>query len=140
MPFPDYFSQLDPQHIQEHQAARNTSPEDLLEPEPDDDNLYREASVKFMSKVLGILQFLKDSKTTDELLMRLDVLSAIFSLDPTSGDAFTDIASKHNRTRAAVSAQAQSFLRANNMPPTLGQKSKIASASYSKKRLEKLKQ
>lgn len=138
MPPSEYFSQLDPQHIQERQAARNTSPEDILEPEPDD-NLYREASVRFMSKVWGMLEFLKEAGTMSELEMRLDILCVIFPFPGMANLAFADVASKHNRTRAAVSAQAQAFLRANNLPPTMGQKSKEASHSYSTRRLEKLK-
>jgi hypothetical protein len=140
MPFPsaDSFPNLDPQYLEQHQAAKRWKPEDILEPEPNDANLYREVSIKFMAKMIGALEFLKKSKDTAEQNMRLDILAAIFSLRPHNDDAFSDIASKHNRTRAAVSAQAQSFLRANDLPPIFGQKSKAASAAYSRKRLERL--
>jgi hypothetical protein len=52
--------------------------------------------------------------------------------------SWDEIGKKHNRTRAAISAQVLNFQRANHLPPTLGQKSVAARISYSQTRKNKL--
>jgi hypothetical protein len=99
---------------------------------------YREAAKRFIASMIGCVQFLRDARDASELLMRLDIVSAIFVHPSVSGMSWDEIGKKHNRTRAAISAQVLNFQRANHLPPTLGQKSVAARISYSQTRKNKL--
>lgn len=111
--------------------------EDISEPEYLA-NEYREAAKRFIATTIGCIQFLRDARDSAELLMRLDIISAIFVHPSLREMSWDDIGKKHNRTRAAISAQVLNFQRANHLPPTLGQKSIAARTSYSQTRKSKL--
>jgi hypothetical protein len=118
-------------------ASELDRPEDKIEPE-DAENLYREAAFKFLGQILGCIQFLREARSDRELMMRVDIVSLIFGHPAVRNLSLTEIASRHNKTRAAISAQVVNYQRANGLTPCLAQKSTEARTSYSKARVSKL--
>lgn len=109
------------------------------EQEAESDNLYREAAIKFRSITIGAIQFLRNASSGQELLMRLDVLSYVFHHPSVRDHSLTALGKRHNKTRAAISAEILNFQRANFLGPTLAQKSTESRQSYTQARRSKLK-
>jgi hypothetical protein len=111
--------------------------EDLVDSE-DQENIYREASWKFLGQIIGCIQFLRDARSDKELMMRIDIVSLVFNHPAVRECSLAEIGRKHNKTRAAISAQVLNYQRANGLPPSLAQKSAGSRCSYSKSRVSKL--
>lgn len=118
-------------------ASEFSHPEDEIEP-INETNEYREAAQKFLGIVVGCIQFLRDARSPGEAAMRLDIVSIVFNHPAVSSFSLADVGRKHNKTRAAISAQILNFQRANGLPPTLAQKSTKSRTSYSQTRIKNL--
>jgi len=119
-------------------ASELDLPEDKIEPEVAE-NLYREAAQRFIGQIMGCIQFLRDARSDRELMMRVDIVSLVFGHPAVRECSLSEMGKKHNKTRAAISAQVLNYQRANNLPPTLAQKSTGSRRSYSRSRVSKLK-
>jgi hypothetical protein len=105
----------------------------------DSAHLYREAAIRFTTITTGAIQFLRNARSSQELLMRLDILSYVFHHPNVREMSFAALGKRHNKTRAAISAAILNFQRAYHLSPTLAQKSTESRRSYTEARQGKLK-
>ena len=95
---------------------------------------YHEAASKFISMILSTLVWVRQARTTQETMMRIDLALKFFG-DPAMRDlSCAKIGKAHHRTRAAASNALLNLESALDMPPGFGQKLIKDRKTFSKSR------
>lgn len=121
----------------DQRSSYSHHPVDDLEP-VDSGSEYREAAIKSLAFLRGVIQYLHDAKTDRERGVRLWAISLALGHPATGGRSQAAVASALGVTRAALSKHIVTFERGHNLPPAFGQKSEAARKVYSQTRKSQL--
>jgi hypothetical protein len=110
-------------------ASYSEHPMDILEPEQEIQNAYREASKQLLPILSCAIEFINGSR--DAHLAVLQVAVAVGDI-LTAGMTITDLADHCGVTKQDFSRGAVKFRLRANLPPALGMKSEAARKKYQK--------
>ena len=100
----------------------------------DHESAYHEAASRFLSMILSTLVWVRQARTTQETMMRIDLALKFFG-EPAMRDlSCAKIGKAHYRTRAAASNALLNLESALDMPPGFGQKLIKDRKTFSKSR------
>jgi hypothetical protein len=108
-------------------ASYSEHPVDVLEPEPDLPNVYREVALKHLSVSYITDSFMSQQKNG---VVGWIVVSIVMSYPSTQGRTLTSIATELGVTKQALSRKCTHFSRMLGLEPTLGMKSIAARIKY----------
>jgi hypothetical protein len=108
-------------------ASYSEHPVDVLEPEPDFPNAYREAGIRHLRVSICWAEFVLSARN-----VRLATIQVSIALDlpPTQGKTLTQIANELGVTKQAISRGVTRFLRIARLEPPPGLKSINARIEY----------
>ena len=125
----DYFTPHDPAE----DAVDDSTREELFA-DDDGESPYHEAASKFLSMIVSTLVWIRQARTSQETMMRIDLARKFFGDVTMHGVSCAKIGKAHNRTRAAASNALLNLESALDMPPGFGQKLIIDRKTFSKSR------
>lgn len=108
-------------------SSYDEHPMDVLEPEPDFPNVYREVALKHLSVSYITDSFMSQQKNG---VRGWIVVSIVLGYPSTQGRTLTSIATELGVTKQALSRSCTHFSRMLGLEPTLGMKSIAARINY----------
>jgi hypothetical protein len=99
---------------------------------------YREAASRLLPILWACIGFVRDARNSADCRFRIDLMGYIFGSPELSQLSEDVLGIRHNKTRAAVSAEIIKFQRQNQLTELLAQKRVESRKSYHRTRKEKL--
>lgn len=121
---------LDHDAADDPHASETHHPIDDIEPEPINENAYREAAQRGLVFLFAALQFVSDGKSNSEKGLRLWAVMCALEHPAVEGRTESEIATTCGYSRAALNKHVMAFSRASQLPPALSQKSTEARSKY----------
>ena len=115
--FVDYFTAHDPAD----DAVDDSTREELFGDHEHESALH-ETKSKFLSMIVSTLVWIRQARTTQETMMRIDLARKLFGDIEMDCISCAKIGKAHHRTRAAASNALLNLESALDMPPGFGQK------------------
>jgi hypothetical protein len=125
----DYFTP----HDAADDAVDDCTREELFA-DDDHESAYHEAGSKFLSMIVSTLVWIRQARTSQETMMRVDLARKLFGDVTMQAVSCANIGKVHNRTRAAASNALLNLESALDMPPGFGQKLIKDRKTFSKSR------
>jgi len=101
-------------------------------------NEYREASQRMLSVIIGVVNFVRNSRTTTEMRYRIDLMGYIFGLPGLAELSEEAVGLLHKKTRASVSHEILEFQRRNGLQELFAQKKATSRKAYHQTRKAQL--
>ena len=99
---------------------------------------YREAATRLLPILWACIGFVRDARSSADCRFRIDLMGYVFGSPELSQLSEDVLGIRHNKTRAAVSAEIIKFQRQNQLVELLAQKRAPSRKAYHKTRKNKL--